>query len=46
MEIISVINCKGGVGKTTIIAVGGRLRSEAINTLNLGSGAPESQTDA
>jgi hypothetical protein len=32
--------------KIIAFAIGGRLRSEAINTLNLGSSAPESQTDA
>lgn len=32
--------------KIIAFAIGGRLRSEAINTLNLGSGGPASQTDA
>lgn len=33
-------------GKIIAFAIGGRLRSEAINTLNLGSGGPEAKTDA
>ena len=32
--------------KIIAFAIGGRLRSEAINTLNLGSSAPDVQTDA